>query len=107
MTFVGFHIDRDGNLLNPDTRQIIERNLMTRQLRTGLHVQRVDMETNYESWSKYVLHKVALRIMTLCDPSVSLWPYSEVTKWLYDWGNFHRRKTWAPELFVIRCAEQW
>ena len=52
MTFVGFHIDRDGNLIDPDSRDLIQRNLMTRHLRTGLFVQKVDMETNYESWGK-------------------------------------------------------
>ena len=53
MTFVGFHIDQNGNLIDPDRRIIIQPNLMSRHLRTGLFVQKVDMETNYESWSKY------------------------------------------------------
>ena len=53
MTFVGFHIDQNGNLIDPDRRVIIQPNLMSRHLRTGLFVQKVDMETNYESWSKY------------------------------------------------------
>ena len=52
MTFVGFHIDQNGNLIDPDRHVIIEQNLMSRHLRTGLFVQKVDMETNYESWSK-------------------------------------------------------
>jgi len=29
---------------------------MSRHLRTGLFVQKVDMETNYESWSKYEIY---------------------------------------------------
>ena len=53
MTFVGFHIDQNGNLIDPERRVIIQPNLMSRHLRTGLFVQKVDMETNYESWSKY------------------------------------------------------
>ena len=52
MTFIGFHIDRKGNLLDPERHIIIQPNFMTRHLRTGLFVQKVDMETNYESWSK-------------------------------------------------------
>ena len=52
MTFVGFHIDQNGNLIDPDRHVIIQPNFMTRHLRTGLFVQKVDMETNYESWSK-------------------------------------------------------
>ena len=56
MTFVGFHIDQNGNLIDPDRRVIIQPNLMSRHLRTGLFVQKVDMETNYESWSKYDIY---------------------------------------------------
>lgn len=52
MTFVGFHIDPNGNLIDPDRQVTIQPNLMSRHLRTGLHVQKVDMQTNYESWSK-------------------------------------------------------
>ena len=52
MTFVGFHIDPNGNLIDPDHHVIIKQNFMSRHLRTGLHVQEVDMQTNYESLSK-------------------------------------------------------
>ncbi|KAJ7355098.1 hypothetical protein OS493_027887, partial [Desmophyllum pertusum] len=52
MTFVGFHIDKNGNLIDPDRHCIIRPNLMSSGLRVGLAVQRVDFETNYESWSK-------------------------------------------------------
>ena len=56
MTFVGFHIDQNGNLIDPDSRVIIQPNLMSEHLRTGLSAQKVDMETNYESWSKYEIY---------------------------------------------------
>ena len=56
MTFVGFHIDQSGNLIDPDSRVIIQPNLMSEHLRTGLFAQKVDMETNYESWSKYEIY---------------------------------------------------
>ena len=56
MTFVGFHIDQNGNLIDPDRRVIIQPNLMSRQLRDGLSCQKVDMETNYESWRKYEIY---------------------------------------------------
>ena len=58
MTFVGFHIDQNGNLIDPDRRVIIKRKLMSRHLRTGLTVQfmfgdpRMSFETNYRTWSK-------------------------------------------------------
>ena len=56
MTFVGFHIDQNGNLIDPDSRVIIKPNLMSKHLRTGLSFQKVDMEINYESWSKYEIY---------------------------------------------------
>ena len=56
MTFVGFHIDQIGNLIDPDRRVIIKPNVMSKHLRTGLSFQKVDMETNYESWSKYEIY---------------------------------------------------
>ena len=52
MTFVGFHIDKNGSLIDPDSRKIIEKNLMSKQLRRGLELQGVDMKTNYASWNK-------------------------------------------------------
>ena len=52
MTFVGFHVDQNGNLIDPYSGNIMEHNLMSRQLRTGLSVQKVDMEAKYQSWSK-------------------------------------------------------
>ena len=60
MTFVGFHIDQNGNLIDPDSGVIIQPNLMSRHLRTGLFIQKVDMETNYESWSKYEIYYIYL-----------------------------------------------
>lgn len=54
MSFLGFRVDEDGNLLDPRTEKIIQEGLMTRHLRTGLHVQRVDFNTDFESYSKYV-----------------------------------------------------
>ncbi|XP_068694646.1 E3 ubiquitin-protein ligase rnf213-alpha-like isoform X2 [Montipora foliosa] len=75
MTFVGFHIDRNGNLIDPDRHVIIQPNLMSRHLRTGLTVQfqfgnqRMDFETNYETWSK------GEKIEKLCGVMGVEWPY--------------------------------
>ena len=52
MTFLGFQVDQNGNLLDPKTKEIIKRNIMSRPLRTGLHVQKVDLDNNFESYSK-------------------------------------------------------
>ena len=54
MTFLGFRVDQEGNLLDPQTRKIIQEGIMTRHLRTGLYVQKVDLENSFESYSKYV-----------------------------------------------------
>ncbi|XP_067056125.1 E3 ubiquitin-protein ligase rnf213-alpha-like isoform X2 [Acropora muricata] len=75
MTFVGFHIDRKGNLIDPDRREIIKRNLMSRHLRTGLTVQfqfgdpRMSFETNYRDWTK------GEKIEKLCGVMGVEWPY--------------------------------
>ncbi|XP_068694638.1 E3 ubiquitin-protein ligase rnf213-alpha-like [Montipora foliosa] len=75
MTFVGFHIDVNGNLIDPDRHVIIQPNLMSRHLRTGLTVQfqfgnqRMDFETNYETWSK------GEKIEKLCGVMGVEWPY--------------------------------
>ena len=52
MTFLGFRVDQEGNLLDPQTRKIIQEGIMTRHLRTGLYVQKVDLENSFESYSK-------------------------------------------------------
>ena len=52
MTFLGFRVDQEGNLLDPQNTEIIQRGIMTRHLRTGLYVQKVDLENSFESYSK-------------------------------------------------------
>ena len=52
MKFLGFRVDQEGNLLDPQTEQIIEEGIMTRRLRTGLSVQKVDLDNSFESYSK-------------------------------------------------------
>lgn len=54
LTFLGFRVDLDGNLLDPQTEEIVKENLMSRHLRTGLHVQKVDLNNDFESYAKYV-----------------------------------------------------
>ena len=56
LTFLGFQVDADGvsQFLDPQTGEIIQQQLMSRHLRTGLHVQNVDLNNDFESYSKYV-----------------------------------------------------
>ncbi|KAK2553290.1 E3 ubiquitin-protein ligase rnf213-alpha [Acropora cervicornis] len=52
MTFLGFSINSNGDLVDPQTSTILEKGLMSKSLRNGLHAQGVDFTVNSESWSK-------------------------------------------------------
>ena len=54
MTFLGFRVDQNGNLLDPRSEEIIQERLMSRHLRTGLQLQMVDLNNDFETYSKYV-----------------------------------------------------
>ncbi|XP_022803330.1 E3 ubiquitin-protein ligase rnf213-alpha-like isoform X2 [Stylophora pistillata] len=52
LTFLGFFINSAGDLVDPQTGQTLERGLMSKHLRNGLHAQRVDFTTNIETSKK-------------------------------------------------------
>ena len=52
MTFLGFFINSVGDLVDPQTSQILEKSLMSKPLRNGLQAQRVDFATNIEASKK-------------------------------------------------------
>ncbi|XP_022806308.1 E3 ubiquitin-protein ligase rnf213-alpha-like [Stylophora pistillata] len=52
MTFLGFFINTAGDLVDPQTRQTLEKGLMSKQLRNGLQAQLVDFATNIETSKK-------------------------------------------------------
>lgn len=54
LSFLGFKVDEDGNteFLDPQTGEIIQKSLMPRRLRTGLYVQNVDLNHDFESKNK-------------------------------------------------------
>ena len=52
MTFLGFSINSNGDLVDPQTSTILEKDLMPKSLGNGLHAQRVDFTVNSENWSK-------------------------------------------------------
>ncbi|KAJ7339358.1 hypothetical protein OS493_005752 [Desmophyllum pertusum] len=70
MTFLGFRLDPDGNLLDPQTDEIIQERLISRRLRTGLHVQGVDLDKDIESYSKGQKIQLLCTVMGIggCDP---------------------------------------
>ena len=43
-TFMGFTVDRQGNLVEPGTARVLERGIMTAALQTGLYHQRVNFQ---------------------------------------------------------------
>ena len=48
MTFLGFRISNNGDLLDPVTNSVLEKRLMDPTLRQQLKVQGVDFDANYE-----------------------------------------------------------
>ncbi|XP_072028224.1 E3 ubiquitin-protein ligase rnf213-alpha-like [Amphiura filiformis] len=60
MTFMGFIINQQGFLIDSTRRQIIEPGLMTPELRGGLQLQRVDLNTDFDQLSR------VQKLMALC-----------------------------------------
>ena len=54
MSFVGFNITRTGDLLDPQTKQVVERMIMNPFLMKGLEKQGVNLNCNYEDWPRLV-----------------------------------------------------
>lgn len=52
MTFFGFYINSNGDLVDPGTRKILEEGLMSKPLRNGLQAQGVDFTTDTENFKK-------------------------------------------------------
>ena len=52
MTFHGFYINSNGDLVDPATEEILERGLMSKPLRNGLQAQGVDFKTDTENLKK-------------------------------------------------------
>jgi len=54
VTFLGFKITPDGNLVDPKTNTVMERQLLTKELRNGLVLQRVNFDEDYNTWDRYI-----------------------------------------------------
>ena len=48
MTFLGFLLSQNGDLLNPGTKQVVAAKMMDPTLRGQLKVQGVNFDVNYE-----------------------------------------------------------
>lgn len=60
MTFLGFKIKPNGDLVDPKTGEVIEHQLLTKELRNGLVLQRVNFDENYNTWSRSVAVSITL-----------------------------------------------
>ncbi|CAH3163087.1 unnamed protein product, partial [Porites evermanni] len=67
LSFLGFKVDEDGNaeFLDPQTGEIVQKRLMPRRLRTGLHVQKVDLNHDFESKNKREIMETLCKVMGL------------------------------------------
>ena len=55
ITFVGFVVQmcgQRGNLVNPNNQQILEKDIITKQLYEGLKHNKVDFQDNCKLWTK-------------------------------------------------------
>ncbi len=55
ITFVGFTVTRQGDLIDPATQRVLEKAIMTPQLYEGLKHNRVNFQDNYRNWGKAVM----------------------------------------------------
>ena len=60
ITFVGFMVTRNGDLVDPAHGGVLEGAIMTQQLYTGLIANRVNFEEDYRKWQKAtMIEKIA------------------------------------------------
>ena len=55
MTFLGFKITPNGDLVDPETNRVIEHQLLTKELRKGLTDQKVNFDENYFAWNRLII----------------------------------------------------
>ena len=54
MTFLGFKITPNGDLVDPETNRVMEQQLLTKELRKGLSNQKVNFDENYFTWDRLI-----------------------------------------------------
>eukprot|EP00058_Branchiostoma_floridae_P007057 XP_002592545.1 hypothetical protein BRAFLDRAFT_108419 [Branchiostoma floridae] len=52
MTFLGFHVDRNGNIRDPTDNSVLQHNVMKKQLWQGLDLQGVDLNANFDKMQR-------------------------------------------------------
>ena len=74
ITFVGFMVNKSGDLIDPVHHKVIEANVMTTKLYTGLEQNRVNFNDDHRTWSKIdMMNKIAtvMGMTTFSDPDKS------------------------------------
>ena len=74
ITFVGFRVTSNGDLIDPKGRRITETAIMSPQLYTGLKQNQVNFDEDYCKWDKQqMIHKLSTVMGFDCkqDPDVS------------------------------------
>lgn len=65
ITFVGFNVNRNGDLVHPSTREIIEPRIMSSDLQQRLRQNRVNLNENYQLWNKSTMMEKLAPVMGL------------------------------------------
>ena len=76
MTFIGFSVKDNGDLIDPDTKKVIHRQLFTRQLLRGLQAQRVILTDHHSSNQLVMQSMYTLSIFTYIYIFIYLFIYS-------------------------------
>ena len=63
ITFVGFNVTKEGNLINPENQKVIEHSIMKKSLYDGLVVNGVNFADNHRKWKKNDMIKKICMVM--------------------------------------------
>ena len=74
ITFVGFKVTKNGDLIDPTHGKVLEKAIITPKLYTGLKANKVNFDEDYRRWQKGVMIEKIARVMgknSLYDPDKS------------------------------------
>ena len=63
ITYVGFNVTKEGNLINPEDNNVIERSIMKNSLYEGLVVNGVDFADDHRKWKRNDMIKKISMVM--------------------------------------------
>ncbi len=52
MTFVGFNVNKEGDLIDPVKNEVIKKRAVSKELRDGLQLNNVKFDENFYEWQK-------------------------------------------------------